>query len=349
MSRIIAFGEIMARFTTPGFQRYQQSIPGAMRVNFAGAEANVAVSIAQLGGEAAFVTSLPKHPIADACVADLRSCGVDIDQVVRTSEGRLGLFFCETGINQRAGQVIYDRDGSAAAITPASAYDWDRVFRNAEWFVISGITPALSRNAAEVTRVAIDEARKRNVTVVCDLNFRSKLWRWDPSSSPHELAARTMASLATKIDLLVCGRNDAERTLGLKGGLPLEEIPAGLVERFPNLRLVAMTRRSAAPAIEHRFGGLLYDAAAGDLFHAPGQNQWHEIRHAVDRIGGGDAFTAGLVFALATPELSDRDCAIRFAVAAGCLAHSIEGDFNFSTRDEVEELANGEASGRIRR
>ena len=195
MSRIVTFGEIMARLATPGFQRFQQAMPGALDVTFAGAEASIAAAIAFLGGDAAFATALPQHAIADACVAALRSMGVDTRHIVRTKRGRLGLYYLETGANQRPSNVIYDREGSSVAITPTHEYNWSAILGGAEWFVISGITPAISRNSAEVTMTAVREANRRGVKVACDMNYRSKLWQWEPPLKPRELATRTMLAL----------------------------------------------------------------------------------------------------------------------------------------------------------
>lgn len=351
MGRIVTFGEIMGRLAAPGFHRFQQAMPGAVEVTFAGAEANAAVSIALFGGAASFVTALPDHAIADACVAALRGLGVDTRHILRTEEGRLGLFFLENGVNQRPGQVIYDREGSAVSITPPDAYDWEVIFEGAEWLLISGITPALSRNAAEVTAAAMNEASARGVKIACDMNYRSKLWRWEPGLSPRALATRTMRELLPLADLFVGGREDAVEVLGLEsgGGESLEALAGQIAARYPRIRRVAMSRRETLSANHHHWSGLLYEAALGQAFHAPSQDGHHAITHIVDRLGGGDAFTAGLLFALTTPELNAPPQAIAFATAASCLAHSIQGDFNFSTRAEVEALMAGENSGRVRR
>ena len=210
MSRIVTFGEIMGRLAAPGHKRFQQTLPGTLDVTFAGAEASIAASIAYLGGDASFVTALPQHALADACVADLRSMGVNTNHILRTPLGRLGLYFLETGANQRAGNVIYDREGSSIAITPADQYDWPSIFDGAEWFIISGITPAISRNASEVSRIAMQEAKAKGLKVVCDMNYRSKLWQWEPALKPRDLATRTMRELMPMVDLFVGGREDAE-------------------------------------------------------------------------------------------------------------------------------------------
>ncbi len=356
MSRIVTFGEIMARLATPGFQRFQQAMPGTLEVTFAGAEASIAASIAYLGGDAAFVTALPQHAIADACVADLRSMGVDTHNIVRTERGRLGVYFLESGANQRPGNVIYDRDGSSVAITSASDYDWSAILDGAEWFVISGITPAISQNAAEVAMTAVREANQRGVKVACDMNYRSKLWQWAPPLKPRELATRTMRELMPLVDLFIGGREDATEMLGIPdaGSAPesLVAVARQIAQSFPRIQRVAMTRREGISATHNNFGGLLYDATTDRTCFAPLNKDaptFYEITDIVDRLGAGDAFTAGLLFALTTPELSAQQTAVSFAVAAGCLAHSIEGDFNYTSRAEVEALMNGDASGRVKR
>ena len=356
MSHIVTLGEIMARLAAPGFKRFQQAMPGSLDVTFAGAEASVAVSIAYLGGDAAFVTALPDNALADACVADLRSVGVNTNHILRTPNGRLGLYFLETGANQRAGNVIYDREGSSVAITPSDAYDWSAIFAGAEWFLISGITPAISETAANTALVAMQEASKRGVKVACDMNFRSKLWRWSPTLPPGELAARTMKGLMPYVDLFIGGREDAAHMLGIHSSDdavdPLLDVARQIVAAYPRIGRVAMSLREGVSASHNNWGGLLYDAVQDKTFLAPLKDARYEpyqITDMVDRLGGGDAFTAGLLYCLTTPELSEPSTAIAFAVAASCLAHSIEGDYNYSTRAEIEALMGGAASGRVNR
>ena len=224
MSRIVTFGEIMGRLSTPGFKRFAQAMPGSLDVIFAGAEASIAGSIALLGGNASFVTALPTHPIADACVASLRSIGVDTRHILRTSEGRLGLYFLETGTNQRPANVIYDREGSSIAITPPQAYDWEAILEGVDWLVVSGITPALSRNAANVTFSAMQTASQKGVRVLLDVNYRSKLWSWEPPTPPRELATRTLKEMLPLVDLFVGGREDLEALRGAQTNVSLEEL-----------------------------------------------------------------------------------------------------------------------------
>jgi 2-dehydro-3-deoxygluconokinase len=343
MSRVVTFGEVMMRLATPGYARFQQAMPGGVNVTFAGAEASISASLAYLGIDAAFVSALPDHAIADACIADLRSLGVETKHILRTQEGRLGIYFLEHGVNQRDGNVIYDRDGSSVAITPASAYDWDAIFAGCECFVISGITPAISRNAADVALIAVQEAARRKIKVVCDMNYRTKLWRWNPPLSARELATRTMRELLQHVTIFVGGISDATAMLDIGHTGDLHVLAKQIVVQFPNLTHVAFTLRDGSTSAAQCFGGAFYEAATDTLHQAPA----YSITQIVDRLGAGDAFTAGLIFSLL--QHSTAPTAIAFATAAGCLAHSIEGDFNYSTRDEIESLMKGDGGGRVNR
>jgi 2-dehydro-3-deoxygluconokinase len=343
MSRVVTFGEIMLRLATPGFSRFQQAMPGALNASFAGAEASIAASLAYLGIDAAFVTALPENAIADACIADLRSLGVETKHILRTRKGRLGTYFLEHGANQRGGNVIYDRDGSAVAITPASAYDWDAIFSGCKWFVISGITPAISRNAAEVALVAVQEAARRQIRVVCDMNYRTKLWHWDPPLSARDLATRTMRSLLPFVHIFVGGISDATAMLGIEHSADLQTLAQQIITQFPKLTHAAFTLRDGSTSAAQCFSGALYEAATGTLHTAPR----YTITQIIDRLGAGDAFTAGLLFSFL--QNSPPPTAIAFATAAGCLAHSIEGDYNYSTRAEIETLMQGDGGGRVSR
>lgn len=343
MSRIVTFGEIMLRLATPGFARFQQAMPGSVNVTFAGAEASIAASLAYLGIDAAFVTALPDHAIADACIADLRGLGVETKHILRTAAGRLGLYFLEHGANQRGGNVIYDRDGSAVAITPAAAYDWDAIFTGCEWFVISGITPAISRNAAEVAFIAVQEAARRKIKVVCDMNYRTKLWRWEPPLPARDLATRTMKTLLPHVTVFVGGISDATAMLGIKHTGDLHALAKQIVAQFPNLTHTAFTLRDGSTAAAQCFSGALYEATTDTLHTTPR----YTITPIIDRLGAGDAFTAGLVYSFL--QNSTPLDTISFATAAGCLAHSIEGDYNYSTRAEIEVVMQGDGGGRVSR
>jgi 2-dehydro-3-deoxygluconokinase len=359
---IVTFGEIMGRVSPPGFLRFTQAIPGAMDFNFGGGEANVAVSLATFGAKAAFVTALPKNPIGDACVNALRGLGVDTGNIVRAG-GRIGLYYLEAGANQRASVVVYDREGSSVMSTPASAYDWDGIFADACWFHVTGITPALSAGTAEATIIAAKAAKAAGATVSCDLNFRKKLWNWRPGTKSRELAEETMRQVLPYIDVVIANEEDAEQVLSIKaagtdvesGELQVaayEDVAKQVVSQFPNVSKVAITLRESISASHNNWGGMLFDAETRQAHFAPlnkdGVYTPYQITHIVDRVGGGDSFAAGLIFALTTDGLNDPASAIRYAVAASCLKHSILGDFNYTTRAEVEALMKG-ASARIQR
>jgi len=361
MSRVVTFGEIMGRLAPGGFLRFRQAMPGSLDFTFAGAEATVAASIAHLGGDAAFVTALPDHAIGDACIANLRAIGVETRHILRTKSGRLGLYFLETGANQRAGNVIYDREGAAVAITPAEHYPWPAIFDRAEWFHISGITPAISKVASQAALAAARHASERGAKVSCDLNFRRKLWNWEPGTSPRDLSERTMRQILPHVDVVIGNEEDAAEVLGIhardtnvqEGKLAIDQYPdvaRQIVKQFPNVSKVGITLRESISASHNNFGAMLYDAGEDRVCYAPtnhGHYQPYAITHIVDRVGGGDAFAAALIFALTTAELSALQTAVAFATAASCLAHSIHGDFNFSSRSEIEALASGSGSGRV--
>lgn len=358
---VVTFGEVMGRLATPGFLRFRQALPGRLDVTFAGAEANVAASLALLGARPSFVTALPPGPIGDACLAVLAGLGIDTRWIVRTETGRLGLYFLETGANQRPSQILYDRDGSAISQTPADEYPWDRVFDGASWFHISGITPAVSELAARSTAAAVQAAKEAGLTVSCDLNFRKKLWRWSPGVAPRELAETTMRGILGWVDLVIANEEDCADVLGIRaaesdvqaGHLAVDrypEVARQVAQQLPNVSAVAITLRESVSASHNNWGGMLYRADRDTAYFAPLNGQSYapyEIRHIVDRVGAGDAFAAALIYAQLTPELKEPAEAIRFAVAASCLAHSVVGDFNFATRQEIEALMRGGGSGRV--
>ena len=361
MTRIVTFGEIMGRLTPPGHNRLRQGLPGVLNVAFAGAEANVAASLAMLGADAAFVTALPKHAIADACAATLAGLAIDTRHVVRTQEGRLGLYFLETGANQLPTRVIYDRERSAVSLTAAGQYDWPAVFEGAAWFHITGITPALSCTAAEATRAAVEAAKADGLTVSCDLNFRNKLWRWDPSVPPRQLAEKTMRQILPYVDLVIANEEDCADVLGIRaaqtdveaGQLSIERYPdvaRRVVARFSNVTRVGITLRESLSASHNDWGAMLYCADDDRAHFAPTVDTTYrpyEIRNIVDRVGAGDAFAAGLIYALLSPDLNQPETAVRFATAASCLAHSVPGDFNYCSRAEIEALMHGSGAGRV--
>jgi 2-dehydro-3-deoxygluconokinase len=360
MSYVVTFGEIMARLASPGHLRLRQT--RELEVTYAGAEASVAASVCNFGGQARYVTALPTHALAEATIDSLRAVGIDVQFVLRTDAGRLGLYFLETGANQRPSNVIYDRARSAVSVTPAAAYDWDAIFDGAVWLHLSGITPALSAVAAEATRVAAQKAKASGARVSCDLNFRKKLWRWDEAKPPRDLAEATMRGVLPFVDVVIANEADCADVLGIHaadtdveaGTLNTARYPdvaRQVVAQFPNVGHVAITLRESLSATHNNWGAMLYDAAVDTPHFAPldadGRYQPYPIKSIVDRVGGGDAFAGGLIFAMTTPELAEPATALRYAVAASCLKHSIKGDFNFSTRAEVEALMGGAASGRV--
>ena len=362
--RVVTFGEVMLRLAPEEFLRLRQAIPGRLEATFGGGELNVAVSVAFQSGRAAFLSVLPDDVVTDAFVQELRRLGVDDDLVRRAKSGRFGIYFVETGANQRGGTVVYDREGSSISLTPAAEYDWDAAFRDALWFHITGITPAISGPAAEAALASVRAAKDRGLTVSCDLNFRKKLWKWEAGTTPVELARRTMRELVQSVDVLIANEEDAELSLGIAaehtnveaGTLDhagYEQVARRIAGEYGNVRMVAITLRESISASHNNWGALLYETASDSVHFAPlderGRYRPYPIHNIVDRVGAGDAFAGGLIFALTTPELSDPELAVRYAVAASCLKHSIKGDFNYATRTEIESLMSGPGTGRVQR
>ncbi len=357
---VVTFGEIMGRLAAPGNLRLRQT--RELEVTYAGAEASVAASICNFGGKARYVTALPKHALAEATMDSVRAVGIDTQYILRTDKGRLGMYYLETGANQRPSNVIYDRADSAIAITPADKYDWNSIFKGAAWLHLSGITPALSQIAAEATLVAAQKAKAAGCSVSIDLNFRGKLWKWDTSKSSRELAQITMRKILPFVDVVIANEEDCHDVLGIQAGdtdvhsgaldtSRYPDVARQVVDQFPNISKVAITLRESLSATHNNWGAMLFDAGTKTASFAPldesGNYRSYQIKNIVDRVGGGDSFAGGLIFALTTPELSDPKTAVKYAVAASCLKHSIKGDFNYSTRGEVEALMGGSASGRV--
>ncbi len=342
--RVVTFGEIMMRLATPGFQRFVQA--RAFDVTYAGGEANVAVALALLGLPADFVTCLPRNDLGNACLAYLRQYGVGVDKIVRT-DGRLGLYFLETGAVQRGSKVMYDRAASAIACVKPGMISWRDVFADAAWFHWTGITPAISEGAAAALLEAVGVAKEMNLTVSCDLNYRKNLWTWGKS------AGEVMRSLVKYCDLAIGNEEDAEKVFGIRSsGI---DVLAGKVEAqkydavcqqmeklFPNLKLIAITLRGSISASHNTWSGLLW--GKGHLYSAP----VYDITHIVDRVGSGDAFAGGLIYGLSSFG-DDRQRCLDFAVAFSCLKHTIPGDFNIASLAEAEQLMAGDASGRVSR
>lgn len=357
---IVTFGEIMGRLATPENLRLRQA--REFEMTYAGAEASVAASICNFGGQARYVTALPHHALADATLDAVRAVGIDTRHVLRTKRGRLGLYFLETGANQRPSNVLYDRADSAIAITPSDQYDWKGIFEGVRWLHLSGITPALSKIAADATLVAAKKAKTAGASVSIDLNFRGKLWQWDPTKTARQLARETAGKILPFVDVVIANEEDCHDVLGIKAGdtdvhagaldtSRYPDVARQVVQQFPNVSQVAITLRESLSATHNNWGAMLYDALADRAVFAPlddkGNYRSYEIKNIVDRVGGGDAFAGGLIFALTTAELNSPQTAVNFAVAASCLKHSIKGDFNYSTRGEVEALMGGSASGRV--
>ncbi len=363
MTRIVAFGEIMARMAPSGVLRLRQVLPGTLEVTFAGAEANVAASLAMLGVDVDFVTALPAHsPMTDGCLGSLKSLGVGTQYIQISDRGRFGIYFVEMGANQRPSRVYYDREHSSISVAESNNFEWTRILDGASWLHLTGITPALSRSAAEATLVAAQCAQRCGVKVSCDINFRSKLWRWDSTRTPQTLAADVLLELMPFVNLLMANEEDG-RLLGIalpasSGGgasgsaLHIERavlLAKELHHRFPNIERFATTFREQLSASHNNWGAMLFDASTSAVTLAPlrnGEYQPYEIRNIVDRVGSGDAFDAGLLFGLTHPDFTDQ-AALEFATAASCLAHSIVGDCNFATREEIEELIDGAGTGRV--
>lgn len=344
--KVVTFGEIMLRLATPDYLRFNQS--NQLTATFGGGEANVAVSLANYGIEASFVSRLPQNDIARACVMDLRKYGVDTSSIVYGGE-RLGIYFLETGAVARASKVVYDRAHSSIADIKPGMINWKEVLKDAGWFHWTGITPALSQGAADACLEAIRTANEMGVTVSCDLNYRKNLWKYGKTAS------EVMPQLVEGCDVLLGNEEDAEKVFGIKpegfdasqtegevDAAEFESVCRQLQARFPRAKKVIITLRGSINANHNTWSGVLYDGK--ELFTAPTYN----TTHIVDRVGGGDSFMGGLIYGLISyPEDSRK--ALHFAVAASCLKHTIYGDFNQVTVEEVENLMKGDGSGRVSR
>ena len=365
MSEVIVagFGEIMLRLSPKGALRFAQALPGELSATFGGGEANVCVSLANFGMESRCLTAIPKNPIADALVKELRGIGVDTGKILRAPKGRLGIYFAESGANQRGAAVVYDREFSAIALAKPSDYDFDSMLEGVAWLHLTGITPALSEDAFRSTLAIAEKASASGIKISCDLNYRKKLWNWRAGTPQKDLARECMAAIVAFADLVIGNEEDAADVFGIHaegssveaGKLNIEAysgVAAKLAVLFPKASKIAITLRESVSASHNNWGALLYDASSAKTFLAPlsgGKYAPYEIRDIVDRIGGGDSFAAGLVYALNTPKHSAPADAIAFAVAASCLKHSVHGDYNFCGADEVEALVKGGGSGRVKR
>lgn len=335
--KVVTFGEIMLRLAPEGYTRFLQT--DKYLATYGGGEANVAVSLANFGEDASYVTKLPDNEIGQGAINSLRALGVDTTKIVRGGD-RVGIYFLEKGASQRPSKVIYDRAGSAIAKASLSDFDWEDIFKGADWFHFTGITPALSPKMVEVTLEACKKAKEMGVTISCDLNYRKKLW----TKKEAELA---MTPIVKYVDVLIANEEDANDVFGITAGNDVtkgevekdayKKVATALMAKFDNLKYVAITLRGSISANDNRWSGMLTD----------GNEFWFAkeyLIHIVDRVGGGDSFGAGLIYGLNHFEPAR---ALEFAVAASCLKHTIEGDYNYSTVEEVLKLADGDGSGRV--
>jgi 2-dehydro-3-deoxygluconokinase len=343
MNKVVTFGEVMLRLKAPGVERLFQS--PTLEATFGGAEANVAVSLANYGLPATFATAIPKNNVGDACLGELRRWGVDTSAIRRQGD-RLGIYFLETGANQRPSKVTYDRAGSAIAAAKPGDFDWDAIFEGARWFHVSGVTPAISQSAADLALEAATAARAKGVTVSCDYNFRKNLWKYGKK------APEVMRELVKQVHVGIANEEDCQLALGVNvdvdvhaGNLETDRyrvIAERVLGEFPNLEKQVITLRESHSADRNGWSAVLHN---GSEFLA---SRKYEITDIVDRVGGGDSFAGGLIYGLiAYPD--DDQKALEFATAASCLKHSINGDFNRVTVPEVEALMQGEGSGRVQR
>jgi len=344
MKKVVTFGEIMLRLATPGYERFSQS--RSFNATFGGGEANVAVSLANYGIPVEFVTRLPKNDIAESCIMDLRKYGVQTCNIVRGGE-RVGIYFLETGAVNRPSKVVYDRAHSAISEIQPGMVNWYEVLKDAQWFHWTGITPAISESAAMACLEAIKVANELGVTVSTDLNYRKNLWGY--TNQP----AAIMEQLVAGCDVILGNEEDAETFFGIKPeGMDVtkghvtaqmyESVAQQLMDRFPRAKRIIITLRGSINANHNTWSGLLYDGAK--LYSAP----TYQITHIVDRVGGGDSFMGGVIYGLLTYG-DDLQSALNFAVAASCLKHTIYGDFNLASVDEVKKLMSGDTSGRVTR
>ena len=338
--RVVTFGELMLRLAPNGYYRFFQN--DQMQATFGGGEANVAVSLANYGMDSVYVTKLPKHAIGQAAVDSLRHFGVDTSKVVRGGE-RVGIYYLEKGASQRGSVCIYDRAYSAIAMASKEDFDWDNIFEGADWFHFTGITPALGKNVAEICVEACKAAKARGVKISCDLNYRGKLWT-------RAEAREAMTELCKYVDVCISNEEDAKDVFGIEaeatdiyGGTinhdGYKSVAKQLADKF-GFEKVAITLRESHSAFDNGWSAMLYD----------GENYCFSKKynlHIIDRVGGGDSFGGGLIYALLSGK--DTQAAVEFAVAASALKHSIGGDYNMVTVPEVEKLAGGDGSGRIQR
>ena len=342
MARVVTFGEIMLRLKSPALERFFQS--PSLEATFGGGEANVAVSLANYGMDASFVSVIPDNDIGKACMQQLRGFGVDVS-CLKKAAGRMGIYFLETGSNQRPSKVIYDRAESCIAKAGVGDIDWDKAFEGATWFHITGITPAISASAAELSLAAVKAAKEKGVHVSCDLNYRKNLWKYG------KRADEVMSELVKYVDTVIANEEDVQKALGITAESDVEsgeldtgvykKLAATVMEKYPNVKRVAITLRESKSADTNYWAACIYD---GKEFYV---SRKYAITDIVDRVGGGDSFGGGLIYGLNNYDTQAQ--ALEFAVAASCLKHTISGDFNRVSVAEVESLMKGSGSGRVER
>lgn len=340
--KFLTFGEIMLRLKAPGQERLFQS--PVLEATFGGGEANVAVSLANYGEDAAFLTVLPQNSVADSCIRQLRAFNVDTSRILR-GEGRVGIYYLESGANQLPSKVVYDRAYSAIALAKPGDIDWDQAFDGVEWFHITGITPAVSESAMELSLEAVRSAKQRGITVSCDLNYRKNLWKYGRQ------AVEIMEELTKYVDIAIANEEDVQKSLGITVDVDVESgeldrekyrvLSDKVLQAYPHMQCIAITLRESHSADWNSWAACLNDRKR---FYV---SKKYEIRDIVDRVGGGDSFAGGLIYAL--NRYGDKQQALEFAVAASCLKHSILGDFNRMEAADVEKLMGGDGTGRVQR
>ncbi len=340
--KIMTFGEIMLRLKAPGQERLLQT--PFLEATFGGGEANVAVSLANYGMDSGFITVLPNNVIGDACIGELKRFNVNTDNIKRT-EGRLGTYYLEAGSNQLPSKVIYDRAGSAIAKAAPGDIDWDKCFENVDWFHITGITPAVSETLMELSIQALKVAKGKGITVSCDLNYRKNLWKYgkDPQM--------VMSEITRYSDILIANEEDVQKSLGLNVNVDVTSgkidkdkylsLSNMVLDKYPNVKMIAITLRESQSADKNGWSACLNDREQFIV------SKHYEINDIVDRVGGGDSFSGGLIYGLNNYETHQE--ALEFAVAASCLKHSIIGDFNRVSKEDVIKLMLGDGSGRVQR
>lgn len=340
--RVLTFGEIMLRLRAPGHERFFQS--NMMEATFGGGEANVAVSLANYGMDSEYFTVLPNNDMGNHCISELRRFGVNTSKIQR-GEGRMGIYFLENGANQLPSKVIYDRAYSSIALAKPGDIDWDSVFKDVDWFHITGITPAISESAMELSIESVKAAKARGITVSCDLNYRKNLWKYGKKAS------EVMRELAKYIDIAIANEEDVQKSLEITVDVDVESgqldrskykaLGDKVLAEYPNIKMIAITLRESHSANWNGWAACLNDR---ETFY---ESKKYEIRDIVDRVGGGDSFAGGLIYGLNT--YSDKQEALEFAVAASCLKHSIIGDFNRVSVSDVTKLMGGDGTGRVQR